>query len=264
MPHTKTRRRQARGCSRQRSSHPLRRRVGTQPAATHPLLDRELSCSLRGDLSESRMPAWETLQCPVSVSRGTAAGWTQQAVCVCSRKGSLNVCGGLERGGWAREIQQQAHAMDPSMRCLAWPGSANGATHASPGQRPGSLKGRNKPWFVRTFRTGVAPSGLVGLGRGKTRGVAPGCLEAAPLGRPASGSLAKTASRSATPWVGKRGMPHTRTRRHEEDMRLGAQAGVHAHSWSWGWARHCPPPREGTRPTAWGLCGRAVSALAWS
>jgi hypothetical protein len=83
------------------------------------------------------------------------------------------------------------HAMDPSMRCLAWPGSANGATHASPGQRPGSLKGRNKPWFVRTFRTGVAPSGLVGLGRGKTRGVAPGCLEAAPLGRPASGSLAK-------------------------------------------------------------------------
>jgi len=181
---------------------------------------------------------------------------------VCSRKGSLNVFGGLERGGWAREIQQQAHAMDPSMRCLAWPGSANGATHASPGQRPGSLKGRNKPWFVRTFRTGVAPSGLVGLGRGKTRGVAPGCLEAAPLGRPASGSLAKTASRSATPWVGKRGMPHTRTRRHEEDMRLGAQAEVHAHSWSWGWARHWTPPREGTRPTAWGSCGRAGWGLA--
>ncbi len=81
------------------------------------------------------------------------------------------------------------HAMDPSMRCLAWPGSANGATHASPGQRPGSQKGRNKPWFVRTFRTGVAPSGLVGLGRGNTRGVAPGCLEDAPLGRAAEDSV---------------------------------------------------------------------------
>jgi len=31
-------------------AHPLRRRVGTQPAATHPLVNREIAYSLRGDL----------------------------------------------------------------------------------------------------------------------------------------------------------------------------------------------------------------------
>ena len=171
---TKTRRRQARGCSRQRSSHPLRRRVGTQPAATHPLLDRQLSCALRGDLSESRMPAWETLQCPVSVSRGTAAGWTHQAVCVCSRKGSLNVCGGLERGGWAREIQQQAHAMDPSMRCLAWPGSANGATHASPGATPRVPERAEQTMVREDIPHGGRPFRARRVGSGEHPGRCPG------------------------------------------------------------------------------------------
>ncbi len=50
---TNTRRRQARGCSRRRSSDPLRRRVGTQPAATRPLVDREPTTSLRADLGGS-------------------------------------------------------------------------------------------------------------------------------------------------------------------------------------------------------------------
>ena len=60
--------------------------------------------------------------------------------------------------GCALAIHQPTHAMAPNPRCLPWPKSANGATHAIPGQRPGmahpqpfqALNGRPKPWFMET------------------------------------------------------------------------------------------------------------------
>jgi hypothetical protein len=48
-------------------------------------------------------------------------------------------------------IQQRIHAMDPNKGCHPWPGSANGATQASPGQRP---RLRNKPWVKATSQRG--------------------------------------------------------------------------------------------------------------
>ncbi|MEI6342378.1 MAG: hypothetical protein WCR07_10500, partial [Verrucomicrobiota bacterium] len=57
------------------------------------------------------------------------------------------------------QIQSPYRVMDSKWRRLAWPGSASGAAHASPGQRPGlarprsiqALKGLTKPWFSTPF-----------------------------------------------------------------------------------------------------------------
>ena len=51
-------------------AHPLPSRVGTPPAATHLLGDRELPYSLREDLGPPPIPAREVLACPVLAPRG--------------------------------------------------------------------------------------------------------------------------------------------------------------------------------------------------
>jgi hypothetical protein len=48
---------------------------------------------------ESRMPAWEALQCPVSASRGAARGWSQQDLFVAS---------------WLRVIKKKQRLVRPS------------------------------------------------------------------------------------------------------------------------------------------------------